>query len=92
MDIPNDMTTNNSNVLASTTGDLAAYMLLGLGGLFLGGETGFLAGTVLASRKVAADEARVKRVREAYRRFKVDALRKEAEELEKYGAGEEVVW
>lgn len=76
----------------SKTGDLAAYTLLGLGGLFLGGETGLLTGTALAGRKVSGDQERAKRVVEAYRRFKVDALRKEAEELDKYGAGGEVVW
>lgn len=85
MDIP-DIT---DKVAPSKAGDFAAYTLLGVGGLFLGGETGLLTGTSLAGRKIREDEARVGRVREALRRFRVDALRKEAEALEKGG---EVVW
>lgn len=78
-------------IAPSKVGDLAAYTLLGIGGLFLGGETGLLTGSAVASRRVQRDEARVRRVREAYRRFKVEALRKEADELEKGAAGE-VIW
>lgn len=86
----------------SAVGDIAAYTLLGMGGLFLGGETGLLTGSAVARRRVLGDEARVGRVREAYRRFRIDVLRKEAEELEKGAAGgkgtgegaqeEEVIW
>lgn len=74
-------------VAPSKAGDFAAYTLLGLGGLFLGGETGLLTGTALAARKVRSDETRARRVQEAYRRFKVDALRKEADALEKLEGG-----
>lgn len=87
MEIP-DIT---DKVAPSKVGDFAAYTLLGMGGLFLGGETGLLTGSAVASRRVQSDEARVRRVREAYRRFKVEALRKEADELEKGAAGE-VIW
>ena len=63
-------------------GDFAAYFFLGMGGLFLGGETGFLTGTSMAARRVRADAERRKRVENAYRAFKIDLLRKEAKDLE----------
>lgn len=86
--------TDNIMAAPSPAGDLAAYMLLGIGGLFLGGETGLLAGSALAGRKVSGDPERAKRVVETYRRFKVDALRKEADALDNEDghAGGEVVW
>lgn len=79
MDIP-DVT---SKVAPSSVGDFAAYFLLGMGGLFLGGETGFLTGGSIAARRVRADADRRKRVEDAYRAFKIDALRQQADELEK---------
>lgn len=72
-------------VAPSRAGDFAAYFFLGLGGLFLGGETGLLSGTSMAWRKVKADEERRRRVENAYRAFKVDMLHKEIYELERGG-------
>lgn len=66
----------------SRLGDFAAYFFLGMGGLFLGGETGFLTGTSMAARRVRADAERSKRVENAYRAFKIDILRQEAKALE----------
>lgn len=70
----------------SPVGDFAAYFFLGVGGLFLGGETGFLTGTSIAARRVRADAERRKRVEQAYRAFKIDLLRKQLKELEQGGA------
>lgn len=78
VDVP-DVT---SRLAPSPLGDFAAYFFLGMGGLFLGGETGFLTGTSMAARRVRADADRRKRVEDAYRAFKIDLLRKEAKNLE----------
>ncbi|KUI59151.1 hypothetical protein VP1G_06393 [Cytospora mali] len=73
----------SSKLAPSPLGDFAAYFLLGMGGLFLGGETGFLTGSSIAARRVRADADRTKRIEDAYRAFKIDALRQEANALEK---------
>lgn len=78
VDVP-DVT---SRLAPSPFGDFAAYFFLGMGGLFLGGETGFLTGTSMAARRVRADAESSKRVENAYRSFKIDLLRKEAKSLE----------
>ncbi|KAI7774027.1 hypothetical protein LA080_009450 [Diaporthe eres] len=82
LDVP-DVT---SRLAPSPVGDFAAYFFLGVGGLFLGGETGFLTGTSIAARRVRADAERRKRVEQAYRAFKIDLLRKQLKELEQGGA------
>ncbi|KAJ9149780.1 hypothetical protein NKR23_g4118 [Pleurostoma richardsiae] len=66
-------------------GDIATYLLCGIGGLFLGGETGFLTGSFLAARSIRKDPARQKRIENAYRKFKAEYLRKEADRLEAGG-------
>lgn len=63
-------------------GDFAAYFFFSLGGLFVGGETGLLTGTSGAARSIRRDPGREKKIENAYRRFRVDALRKEADRLE----------
>jgi hypothetical protein len=78
VDVP-DVT---AKLAPSPLGDFAAYFFLGMGGLFLGGETGFLTGTSMAARRVRADADRRKRVEDAYRAFKIDLHRKEAKALE----------
>ncbi|KAL4894856.1 hypothetical protein BDV59DRAFT_175092 [Aspergillus ambiguus] len=50
--------------------------------------TGFLIGASSGSRNISADHERKKRVENAFRRFRVDMLRKEADALER----EENVW
>lgn len=82
VDVP-DVT---SRLAPSPLGDFAAYFFLGMGGLFLGGETGFLTGTSIAARRVRADTDRRKRVEDAYRAFKIDLLRKQTKDLEQGGA------
>lgn len=66
----------------SKFGDWATYFFFGLGGLFLGGETGFLTGSWAAARMITKDPARKERIENAYRRFRIDYLKKEIERLE----------
>ena len=69
----------------SRYGDIATYFFFGLGGTVLGGELGLLLGTWSASRALSKDPARLKRIENAYRRFKADYLRREAARLEAGG-------
>ncbi|KAI1354117.1 hypothetical protein F5Y01DRAFT_22689 [Xylaria sp. FL0043] len=64
-------------------GDFATYFFFGLGGTIIGGELGLFSGTWMASRNISKDPARRQRIEKAYRAFKVDVLRKEADQLEK---------
>lgn len=66
----------------SAAGDVATYGLLGLGGLFVGGETGFLAGGWSATRAIDRDPEQRRRIETAFRRFRADYLRKEADKLD----------
>ena len=66
----------------STLGDAAAYFFFGAGGLFLGGETGFLTGSSSASRTISKDPETRAKVETAFRKFKADVLRKEADALD----------
>jgi hypothetical protein len=56
---------------------------LSLGGLFIGGETGAISGSVFAGRAISKDpESRV-RIMTAYKRLRADILRKEADMLDR---------
>ncbi|KAI0016261.1 hypothetical protein F4780DRAFT_699785 [Xylariomycetidae sp. FL0641] len=66
----------------SRFGDFATYFFFGLGGTILGGELGLLLGSWSASRVIGKDPERRKRVETAYRRFRADYLRKEADRVE----------
>ncbi|KAI1139885.1 hypothetical protein F5Y05DRAFT_335002 [Hypoxylon sp. FL0543] len=66
----------------SRYGDIATYFFFGLGGTVLGGELGFFLGTWSASRAISKDKARRDRIEVAYRRFRADYLRREADRLE----------
>lgn len=63
-------------------GDIAAYFFFTAGGLFVGGETGLLAGSLAAGRLVMKDPDARDRIDKAFRAFKADALRKEADKLD----------
>ncbi|KAK2024119.1 hypothetical protein LX32DRAFT_599377 [Colletotrichum zoysiae] len=63
-------------------GDIAAYSLLGIGSLFLGGELGFLSGTSAAARTIKRDPESRARIEAAFRKFRAEALRKEADRLD----------
>jgi len=71
----------------STIGDVATYTLLGAGGLFFGGETGLLTGSLRARQQIGSDRESRERIETAFRRFQADALRKQAELLDRKEAG-----
>lgn len=66
----------------STLGDVAAYTFFGFGGLFFGGETGLLTGSASAGRTISRDPESRERIETAFRRFRADVLRKEADSLD----------
>ena len=66
----------------TTLGDVATYMFFSAGGLFLGGELGLLTGSYSASRTITRDQDSRARIERAFRRFRVDVLRKEADRLD----------
>jgi len=67
----------------STLGDAATYLFFSAGGLFAFGELGALIGGFSASRTVSADPAARQRIETAFRRFRADVLRREAERMER---------
>ncbi|ORY60667.1 uncharacterized protein BCR38DRAFT_526254 [Pseudomassariella vexata] len=69
----------------SRFGDIATYFFFSLGGIVLGGELGFWLGTWSAARAIAKDPQRKKRIETAYRKFKADYLRYEAQRLDQGG-------
>ncbi|CAF9905673.1 hypothetical protein IMSHALPRED_003922 [Imshaugia aleurites] len=69
-------------VKPTTLGDIATYFFFSAGGLFLGGETGILTGSASASRSITRDPDSRTRIEAAFRRFRADVLRKEADDLD----------
>lgn len=67
----------------TTLGDVAAYTFFGFGGLFIGGEIGILTGSASAGRTISRDSGSRERIETAFRRFRADLLRKEADTLDK---------
>lgn len=67
----------------STLGDIATYTFFGFGGLFIGGETGFLTGSGSAVRTINRDPEARERIEIAFRKFRADVLRKQADALDK---------
>ena len=67
----------------STLGDVATYSLLGAGGLFFGGETGLLTGTFRARQVIGRDSDSRERIETAFRKFQADALRRQADLLDR---------
>ncbi|KAJ5156427.1 hypothetical protein N7492_009230 [Penicillium capsulatum] len=66
----------------SAVGDFATYFFASMGGLFLGGEIGLASGAASASRSITADPDSKQRIETAFRKFRADVLRKEAESLD----------
>lgn len=66
----------------SRLGDFATYTFLGAGGVFFGGETGLLTGTIRARQQINTDRESRERIQNAFRRFQADALREQAKLLE----------
>ncbi|KAF2206659.1 hypothetical protein CERZMDRAFT_89149 [Cercospora zeae-maydis SCOH1-5] len=71
----------------SRLGDFATFGFLGLGGVFVGGETGLLTGSLSAKGQLLRDEEMRGRIQGALKAFRVEVLRKEAEELERRNGG-----
>ncbi|GAM89600.1 hypothetical protein ANO11243_076390 [Dothideomycetidae sp. 11243] len=71
----------------SRVGDVLTYTLFSFGGLFIGGELGLLGGGVAARRAVSADPESRRRIETAFRKFRADMLRKQADLIDK-GHGE----
>lgn len=69
-------------VKPSRIGDFATYSLLGLGGIFFGGETGLMTGTFRARQQIGADRESRDRIQNAFKRFRADVLREQAMALE----------
>jgi hypothetical protein len=69
----------------SRLGDFATYFLLGTGGLFFGGETGLLTGTFRARQQIGADRDSRERIQTAFRKFQADALRSQADQIDRGG-------
>lgn len=66
----------------STLGDVAAYTFFAAGGLFFGGELGVLTGGYSASSTISRDPASRARIEGAFKKFRAEVLRKEADALE----------
>ncbi|EME48459.1 hypothetical protein DOTSEDRAFT_67487 [Dothistroma septosporum NZE10] len=69
-------------VKPSRLGDFATYTLLGAGGIFFGGETGLLTGTLRARQQIAQDRESGQRIQNAFKKFQADALREQAAAIE----------
>jgi len=63
-------------------GDLAAYFFFTAGGLFVGGETGLITGSISAGRTITKDAAARERIENAFKKFRAEALRQEADKLD----------
>lgn len=66
----------------SKWGDAATYFFFSMGGFFLGGELGFIGGTASASRTVTKNPEATRRIEEAFRNYRIDALKQEIKQLE----------
>lgn len=67
----------------TTLGDVASYIFFGAGGLFLFGELGGLAGAYSATNTISKDPESRRRIESAFRNFRADVLRKEADMLQR---------
>ncbi|CAI6338238.1 unnamed protein product [Periconia digitata] len=72
-----------TNQLApSKWGDAASYFFFSVGGLFLGGELGFISGTASASRAITKDPETKERIEKAFKNYRIDAMKQEIKQLE----------
>lgn len=72
----------SAQLAPSKWGDAATYFFFSLGGLFLGGETGFLTGTASASRTITKDPEARERIEQAFKNYRVDVMKQEIQQLE----------
>ncbi|KIW04571.1 uncharacterized protein PV09_04321 [Verruconis gallopava] len=73
-------------VKPTVLGDIAAYFFFTAGGLFVGGETGLLTGSMSAGRLITRDPSSRERIEAAFRKFRADMLRQEADKLDSGGS------
>lgn len=66
----------------SRWGDAATYFFFSVGGLFLGGELGLLSGTASATRVITGDKESRERIERAWKRYRVDVLKREIAQTE----------
>ncbi|KAF2275120.1 uncharacterized protein EI97DRAFT_379714 [Westerdykella ornata] len=66
----------------SKWGDAATYFFFSLGGLFVGGELGFMSGTASASRTIAKDPQAKERIERAFKNYQVDVMKQQIKLLE----------
>ena len=59
-----------------------------MGGLFVGGETGLLFGSMAAGRTITRDSGARERIERTFRKFRAESLRREADGLD---GGESIV-
>jgi len=67
----------------STLGDIATYTFFAGGGLFFGGELGLLTGGMAANSTITRDPESKQRIEGAFRKFRAEVLRAEADMVEK---------
>jgi len=67
----------------STFGDVMTYTFFSLGGIFVFGELGMLAGGYRAKGIVSQDADSKARIETAFRKFRADVLKREAAALER---------
>lgn len=66
----------------SKWGDAASYFFFSVGGLFLGGELGFVSGTASASRTITKDPQTKERIEKAFKNYRIDVMKQEIKQLE----------
>jgi len=66
----------------SRWGDYATYFLFSVGGLFLGGELGFITGTASASRTITKDPEARQRIEKAFKNYRIDVMKREIQAME----------
>ena len=71
-----------NQIAPSKWADAASYFFFSLGGLFLGGELGFLTGTAAASRTICSDPTSRQRIEKAFKNYRIDVLKEEIKQLE----------
>ncbi|KAF1960273.1 hypothetical protein CC80DRAFT_289885 [Byssothecium circinans] len=71
-----------AQIAPSKWADAATYFFFSLGGLFLGGELGFLGGTASASRTIYRDPESRARIEKAFKNYRIDVMKDEIKQLE----------
>ena len=72
----------SAQLAPSKWGDAATYFFFSLGGLFLGGEAGFLSGTASATRAITKNPEAKQRIERAFKNYRIDAMKQEIQALE----------